>query len=67
MIMLLKRDSGVNSHTYQVDKPNPEGKETWSFDKVKEEAITDGKFIEKVKTNVKEGIEFTFQQAAEHK
>lgn len=37
VIMLVKRDSGVGSHIYQPDKPNPEGQDTWSPDKVKEE------------------------------
>ena len=36
-LMLVKRDSGTAEYLYQVDKPNPAGKETWSFDKVKEE------------------------------
>ncbi|MBI2596650.1 SpoIID/LytB domain-containing protein [Candidatus Daviesbacteria bacterium] len=37
MIMLTKRDSGLSEHLYQVDKPNPEGTDTWNHDKVKEE------------------------------
>lgn len=37
MIMLTKRDSGLSEHLYQPDKPNPEGKETWDFDRVKQE------------------------------
>lgn len=37
VIMLVKRDSGVGVHIYQPDKPNPEGQDTWSPDKVKEE------------------------------
>ncbi len=41
-IMLMKRDSGVSQHIYQPDKPNPEGKETWSPDKVKEELKSRG-------------------------
>ncbi|TSC87869.1 MAG: SpoIID/LytB protein [Microgenomates group bacterium Gr01-1014_7] len=37
VIMLSKKDSGVASHIYQTDKPNPEGGETWDKDKVKQE------------------------------
>lgn len=37
MIMLTKRDSSLSEHLYQPDKPNPEGKETWGFDKVRQE------------------------------
>jgi len=36
------------------------------MDKVKQEAMTDGKFIEKLKTNVKEGVEYTVHQVDEH-
>lgn len=42
MIMLSKRDSGVSEHLYQTDKPNPEGKETWDFDRVKQELRSRG-------------------------
>jgi SpoIID/LytB domain protein len=37
VIMLMQKDSGVSSHLYQIDKPNPEGVETWNKEKVKEE------------------------------
>lgn len=37
VVMLTKRDSGVSSHIYQTDKPNPEGTDTWNEDKVKQE------------------------------
>ena len=37
VIQLAKRDGGVSEHLYQPDKPNPEGKDTWGFDKVREE------------------------------
>lgn len=40
--MLMKRDSGVSAHIYQPDKPNPEGGETWSPDKVREELKSRG-------------------------
>ncbi len=42
VIVLTKRDGGVSSHIYQPDKPNPEGTETWSFDKVKQELSSRG-------------------------
>lgn len=37
IVMLTKRDSGVSSHIYQTDKPNPEGAETWDEARVKQE------------------------------
>lgn len=37
VIMLVKKDSGISSHIYQTDKPNPEGGETWNEDKIKQE------------------------------
>ncbi len=36
VILLAKKDSGAQSHLSQVDKPNPEGVDTWSADTVKE-------------------------------
>lgn len=42
VIMLIKRDSGVASHLYQVDKPNPEGTDTWNYDQVKQELRSRG-------------------------
>ncbi|MDO8497582.1 MAG: SpoIID/LytB domain-containing protein [bacterium] len=35
VLMLVKRDSSVGEHLYQVDKPNPAGTDTWGADKVK--------------------------------
>jgi len=37
VILLAKKDSGIQEHLYQTDKPNPGGKETWGRDKVREE------------------------------
>jgi len=37
IIMLMKKDSSVGENLYQVDKPNPAGKETWDFERVKNE------------------------------
>lgn len=42
MIMLTKRDSGLSEHLYQPDKPNPEGKETWDLERVKQELKSRG-------------------------
>ncbi|MBP9691331.1 hypothetical protein KBD81_04605, partial [Candidatus Woesebacteria bacterium] len=36
-LMLVQRDAGTAENLYQLDKPNPAGKETWSADKVKSE------------------------------
>jgi len=41
-LMLIKRDSGTAENLYQIDKPNPTGKETWSIDKVKTELRNKG-------------------------
>ncbi len=37
VILLARKDSGTREHLYQPDKPNPEGKETWDKDRVKQE------------------------------
>lgn len=37
VLMLAKRDSSVQKHLSQVDKPNPDGVETWDSGKVKQE------------------------------
>lgn len=42
VIMLTKKDGGVSSYTYQTDKPNPEGKETWNEERVKQELKSRG-------------------------
>lgn len=42
VVMLSKRDSGVSSHIYQTDKPNPEGGETWNDGRVKQELKSRG-------------------------
>ncbi|MDA1316671.1 MAG: hypothetical protein O3B87_01450 [bacterium] len=41
-LMLVKRDSSTAENLYQLDKPNPAGKETWSPDKVKQELRNKG-------------------------
>lgn len=37
VILLNQKDSALSGHLYQIDKPNPEGKENWDFEKVKSE------------------------------
>lgn len=37
VLLLAKADSSVTSHLSQEDKPNPDGTDTWSKDKVKQE------------------------------
>lgn len=37
VILLVKRDSSTKSHLYQVDKPNPEGTDTWDAGRVRSE------------------------------
>jgi len=34
-LLLVKKDPGTTDNLYQIDKPNPVGKENWSPDKVK--------------------------------
>lgn len=42
VILLTKSDSAVSGNLYQIDKPNPEGKETWNIDKVRGELKSRG-------------------------
>ena len=42
VLMLAKKDSSVQSHLSQTDKPNPDGVETWNTDRVKQELRTRG-------------------------
>ena len=37
VLMLAKKDSGTQVHLSQVDKPNPDGQDTWDGDRVKRE------------------------------
>ncbi len=37
VLMLAKKDSSVQSHLSQIDKPNPDGVDTWDREKVKKE------------------------------
>lgn len=42
VLMLAKRDSGTQTHLSQLDKPNPDGTDTWDIDKVKQELKSRG-------------------------
>ncbi|MDZ4229381.1 MAG: SpoIID/LytB domain-containing protein, partial [Patescibacteria group bacterium] len=42
VILLARKDSGIRNHLYQFDRPNPEGAETWSFERVKSELSARG-------------------------
>lgn len=42
VLMLVQKDSSTRPHLYQTDKPNPEGVETWSADKVRQELANRG-------------------------
>ena len=37
VLLLAKADSSVQTHLAQLDKPNPDGVDTWDVDKVKQE------------------------------
>ena len=37
VIMLARMDSSTSENIYQVDKPNPAGKQTWDFSRVRQE------------------------------
>ncbi len=43
VLLLVKTDSSVGEHLYQIDKPNPAGKETWGGEKVKGQLRARGK------------------------
>jgi peptidoglycan hydrolase-like amidase len=36
VILLARKDSSAKTHLYQVDKPNPEGTDTWDANKVRD-------------------------------
>lgn len=42
VLMLAKKDSSIQSHLSQTDKPNPDGVDTWDTDRVKQELRTRG-------------------------
>ncbi len=42
VLMLAKKDGGTQSHLSQVDKPNPDGAETWNMERVQSELRSRG-------------------------
>ena len=42
ILLLAKRDSGTQNHLVQVDKPNPDGVETWDAGRVRSELSSRG-------------------------
>ncbi|MFZ2199389.1 MAG: SpoIID/LytB domain-containing protein, partial [Microgenomates group bacterium] len=42
VLMLAKKDSSIQKHLSQLDKPNPDGVDTWSMDKVQSELRSRG-------------------------
>ena len=42
VLMLAKKDGGTQNHLYQMDKPNPEGVETWNIERVQSELRSRG-------------------------
>jgi len=42
VIMLAKKDASTQSHLAQVDKPNPDGTDTWDASRVKSELASRG-------------------------
>lgn len=57
-VLLVERDGSTKSHLYQMDKPNPEGTDTWDPARVKSElASRGGTPIDSV-TNVSIGADF---------
>lgn len=58
VLMLAKRDSSVQKHLSQVDKPNPDGVETWDGEKVKSELRSRGGKPFNNVSNVSVGADF---------
>jgi len=42
VLMLAKKDSSTQSHLSQIDKPNPDGTDTWDASRVKTELQSRG-------------------------
>lgn len=42
VLMLAKADSGTQNHLSQIDKPNPDGTDTWDSGKIKQELSSRG-------------------------
>jgi len=58
VIMLARFPEVDKEHLYQVDKPNPEGKETWSEDRVRQELASLGGSPISSASNVSIGVDF---------
>jgi len=57
-VLLVERDGSTKSHLYQTDKPNPEGTDTWSSDRVKSELSDRGGTPIDSVTGVSVGVDF---------
>ena len=57
--MLAEKDSSTEPHLYQVDKPNPEGTDTWDSGRVKSELSSRGGSPIDSATSVSENVDFT--------
>jgi peptidoglycan hydrolase-like amidase len=57
-ILLVEKDGSTKSHLYQTDKPNPEGTDTWSDDRVKSELSSRGGTPIDNVTSVSVGVDF---------
>lgn len=58
VILLAKKDSSTKSHLYQLDKPNPEGVDTWDPTRVKSELSSRGGTPIDVVTSISIGADF---------
>jgi len=57
-IQLAKRDSSIQEHLYQSDRPNPAGTDTWDAEKVKSELRTRGGNPYNSVSDVSVGVDF---------
>jgi hypothetical protein len=57
-VILAEKEPSVKSHLYQVDKPNPEGTDTWSDSQVKSELSNQGGTPIDSVTSVSVGVDF---------
>ena len=57
--MLAEKDSSTEPHLYQIDKPNPEGTDTWDSGRVKSELSSRGGSPIDSATSVSENVDFT--------
>jgi len=57
-VLLAEKEPSVKSHLYQVDKPNPEGTDTWNDSQVKSELSNQGGTPIDNVTSVSVGVDF---------